>query len=171
MEEWKVIPIEALDGRYEVSSLGRIRRTARVAYYSDGRKRQLQEKILAPHRHPKGYIIINLKQKDRSHTYKLHRLVAITFIPNPNDYPEVNHKDENKANNCVENLEWCTHQYNSVYGTRIERLIKNRSSQVGRKLSEETKRKISIARTGKKFSEEWKADRRKKMRDKQSLRK
>lgn len=171
MEEWKVIPIDALDGRYEVSTLGRIRRVARVAYYKDGRKRQLQEKILTPHIHPKGYMMINLKQKDRSFTYKLHRLVAITFIPNPNNYPEVNHKDENKANNCVENLEWCSHQYNSAYGSRVERILKNRPSQTGRVLSEETKRKISIARTGLKYSDEWKSNRKKRMLERRALKK
>lgn len=158
MEQWKVIPIRELEGRYEVSSLGRIRRIARTAYYKDGRKRQLAERVLTPHPNPKGYMMINLAHKDHSFTYKLHRLVAVTFIDNPDNLPEVNHKDENKANNSVNNLEWCTHKYNSNYGTRIERSVKNHPSQIGRKLSEETKRKISIANKGHKHTEEWKVN-------------
>lgn len=146
MEEWKVVPLEELEGRYEVSTYGRIRRVARISYLKDGRKRQLEEKILTPHIHPKGYVIINLAQQDRSVTYKMHRLVAVTFIENPLDLPEVNHKDEDKSNNNVNNLEWCTHQYNSVYGTRLQRLGEQTSKrQKGRKLSEETKRRISEA--------------------------
>ena len=158
MEEWKIVPLEELQERYEVSTLGRIRRVARISYWKDGRKRRLPEKILTPHRHPKGYMNINLALNDCSHTYKLHRLVAITFIENPGNLPEVNHKDEDKANNCVENLEWCTHKYNSNYGTRLQRIKENSPSLVGRKLSEETKRKISLAKMGYKHTEEWKAN-------------
>ena len=54
-------------------------------------------------------------------TFKLHRLLATLFIPNPNDFPCVNHKDENKLNNSLDNLEWCDITYNNTYGTRIER--------------------------------------------------
>lgn len=144
MEEWREIPLKELSGRYEVSNYGRIRRVARVSYYSDGRKRKLEQKLLTPHVHPKGYMMINLSIGERSVTYKMHRLVAMTFIDNPQGLPEVNHKDENKANNAADNLEWCTHKYNSNYGTRVQRIaLKNSVSQKGRKLSEETKRKIS----------------------------
>ena len=71
----------------------------------------------------KGYIGIRLVGDDGNyHFVKIHRLVAKAFIPNPKNYPQVNHKDENKANNCVDNLEWCTNLYNSNYGTRCKRI-------------------------------------------------
>ena len=61
---------------------------------------------------------------------RVHRLVAMTFIPNPKKLPYINHKDENKENNCVENLEWCTAAYNNTYGTRIEKIFKKLSRPV-----------------------------------------
>ena len=64
-------------------------------------------------------------------TYKVHRLVAETFVPNPHHYPQVNHKDEDRFNNRATNLEWCTQQYNLDYGTRVERIAKKRSRKVG----------------------------------------
>lgn len=73
----------------------------------------------------KGYIGIRLKGDDGvRHLLKVHRLVAKAFIPNPNNYPQVNHKDEDKGNNRVDNLEWCTNLYNSRYGTRPQRISK-----------------------------------------------
>lgn len=74
----------------------------------------------------KGYKQVMYKSK----TYRVHRLVADCFIPNPNNYSDVNHKDEVKSNNRVENLEWCTHQYNMNFGTRNERATKKLSRKV-----------------------------------------
>lgn len=73
-----------------------------------------------------GYLIVKYKGKN----YLVHRLVAECFIPNPNGYKEVNHKDENKTNNTAENLEWCTRKYNMNYGTRTERVVEKRSKKV-----------------------------------------
>lgn len=70
-----------------------------------------------------GYHIVNLYSNKKRTTVKVHRLVAETFIPNINNYPQINHKDENKDNNSVDNLEWCTAKYNNNYGTRIDRAI------------------------------------------------
>lgn len=70
-----------------------------------------------------GYLKVRLKRNGCSTAYYIHRLVAETFIPNPEGLPEVNHKDENKSNNAVNNLEWCTAYYNNRYGSRTNRLV------------------------------------------------
>lgn len=68
-----------------------------------------------------GYLLVNLWKDNKQHTCKLSRLVATVFIPNPDGLPEVNHKDEDKTNNCVDNLEWCDRKHNINYGTRTEK--------------------------------------------------
>ncbi len=72
--------------------------------------------------HKTGYLQVSLSKNGKSNTLKIHRLVAQAFIPNPNKYTEVNHKDENKENNSVEILEWITHQENINYGTHNQRM-------------------------------------------------
>lgn len=69
-----------------------------------------------------GYFIVRLRKNNKTYRRLVHRLVAITYIPNPNKYPIVNHIDENKQNNSIDNLEWCDTKYNNNYGTRNERL-------------------------------------------------
>lgn len=73
----------------------------------------------------KNYCLVKLSANNKSKEKKVHRLVAEAFIPNPEDLPCINHKDENPRNNNVENLEWCNHSYNNTYGTRIERQSKS----------------------------------------------
>lgn len=70
-----------------------------------------------------GYLVITLHKKGNSKTYKIHRLVALAFIPNPQNLPCINHRDEDKANNKVENLEWCDYSYNNKYGTRPRKVL------------------------------------------------
>ena len=114
VEIWKDIP--EFKGFYQVSNIGRVKSLDRVD--SNGRKRPM--KILQLNPDSDGYLIVGLHKNGKCKTAKIHRLVAEAFIQNPNRYKEVNHKDENKKNNSVENLEWCTTQYNLTYGHRLE---------------------------------------------------
>ena len=108
-EIWK--PIEGYEGVYEVSNLGRVRSLTRI----DSRGRLREGVVLKPcYDSRRNYLHVNLRGKPCN----IHRLVAKTFISNPHDYAEINHKDEDKTNNCVENLEWCTHKYNNNYGSK-----------------------------------------------------
>lgn len=106
MEVWK--DIEGFEGLYEVSSLGRIK----TLHYYGGN----QTRILKLQSDKNGYLTVGLHKGGVTYQKKVHRLVAIAFIPNPENLPQVNHKDEDKENNCVENLEWCTSKYNVNYG-------------------------------------------------------
>jgi hypothetical protein len=122
MEEiWK--DIAGYEGRYQVSNHGRIKsleRRCRAKSYT----RRVPEKIYAQTVDTYGYPIVMLHLDGKRKTRTVHRLVAETFIPNPQNFKQVNHKDENKRNNHVDNLEWCDTQYNSAYGTRVDRLKK-----------------------------------------------
>ena len=98
----------------------------------------------------RGYLQVNLLDNGKQKTAKVHRLVAEAFLPNENNYPCVNHKDENRKNNNVSNLEWCTHEYNNNYGTRKEKASKTMKGKFkgekhpmyGKKHTAETKEKM-----------------------------
>ena len=84
------------------------------------------KKFLKPGKDKGGYLLVSLyKQGERRKHFLVHRLVAKAYIPNPNNLPQVNHKDEGKTHNWAANLEWCDAKYNSNYGTRIERISKS----------------------------------------------
>lgn len=78
-------------------------------------------KFLTPWLNSDGYYCVAIRENGKQYNVRVHRLVAEAFIPNPNNLPIVNHKDENKTNNKVDNLEWCTSQYNNTYGTKKQR--------------------------------------------------
>lgn len=127
-EVWK--DIEGWEGKYQISNLGRVK----SLHYRKSNK----EMIMTPQKKPSGYLFIGFRKSGtkKKYQYHVHRLVAAAFIDNPNNYPQVNHKDEDKSNNSVwvnedgsidfekSNLEWCSHQYNLNYGERHNKEIK-----------------------------------------------
>lgn len=99
-----------------------------------------------------GYLTVSLCENKKKHTYLVHRLVAFAFLENPMGYTEVNHRDENKTNNKVENLEWCTHGYNSHYGDNAP--SKQMTAKIMQKAHESTCRSvIQYAANGLKIAE------------------
>ena len=117
-EEWR--DIEGYEGYYQVSNMGRVQGLDRI----DSAGHRVRGKMLSPNTNKgaEGYRIIGLSRNNQTKFYLVHRLVAIAFIPNPNNLPEVNHEDETLQNNCADNLEWCTRLYNANYGSIKERV-------------------------------------------------
>lgn len=109
-------PIEGYEGLYEVSNLGNVRS---LNYRQTG-----QTKILKTVKERYGYLLVNLSKNGKTKSFKVHRLVAEAFLPNWFDCPQINHIDEDKANNHIDNLEWCDAKYNSNHGTRNERIFR-----------------------------------------------
>lgn len=119
-EIWK--DIEGYEGLYQVSNTGKVKSLERTVWVNRGYYRTVQERIVKLSKISSGYLQVQLhKEGERKH-YLVHRLVATAFIENTKGYTEVNHRDENKQNNCVENLEWCSRSYNSNYGTKNKRI-------------------------------------------------
>ena len=132
-EIWK--PIVGYEGFYEVSNTGKIRsvdRFTRGPSGKDERTRLVKGRIRRVYLNKSGYYQVGLQTDSRQSCkqHLVHRLVAQAFIPNPDNLPQINHKDENKQNNHVDNLEWCTSQYNVNYGTGLKRRSKNKSKSV-----------------------------------------
>ena len=126
-EIWR--PIEGYEGLYEVSSYGRVKSVDRYVKSKSNSYRLIKGKVLSGSITKYGYVRCNIKVNGVLKGYFVHRLVAEAFIPNPDNLPQVNHKNEVKSDNCVDNLEWCDAKYNLNYGTaRIrgkETAIKN----------------------------------------------
>ena len=124
-EVWK--DVVGYEGLYQVSSYGRVKSLGRfITWRNKNGSRWINTSIRALGEIQTGRLNISLCKNGSTKTYIAHRLVALHFIPNPNNLPEVNHKDENPKNNNVDNLEWATRQYNLTYGTVIERRVKTR---------------------------------------------
>ena len=132
MEVWK--PIKGYEDLYEVSNQGRIRSKDKIRRIGTGKgyDKLFPSKILSTSINNCGYKIIILKKPGSKIICKtVHRLVAEAFIPNPLNLSDINHKDENKLNNCVENLEWMSHSDNLKYGTcRSRQTMSTRRSEV-----------------------------------------
>lgn len=130
-EIWK--DIKGYEGLYQVSNLGRVKSVERITKRFNGHKiceYNEKEKILKHNLNKKSYATIGLCKDGKERKYKVHRLVAETFIPNPDNLPQINHKDENKLNNNVNNLEFCTNIYNANYGTRNKNIVRKLSKKV-----------------------------------------
>ena len=122
-EYWR--DIEGYEGLYQVSNLGRVK-SLKDCYGKD------REKILKPRKDKYGYLTLSLCKNGVKKSFTVHRLVAQAFIhnPNPNHYTQVNHLDENRTNNKLSNLQWCTCQENLNYGNRVKNYIKTRGHKV-----------------------------------------
>ena len=114
-EVWK--EIQGYEGKYQVSNLGNMKS---LNFHGTGKEHLLNQNLC------KGYLHVGLSKNGKSKTILVHRLVATAFIDNPNNLPVINHKDECKTNNCVDNLEWCDYRYNAIYGTCISRVLKTK---------------------------------------------
>lgn len=114
--------IKEFEGRYAITENGEV--------WSYKHKKFLKPKLV------NGYYTVDLFKNGQGTKYPMlvHRLVAMTYIANPDNLPEVNHKDECKTNNCVSNLEWCTHKYNMNYGTRTQRAESNKTAEMWKRI-------------------------------------
>lgn len=136
-------PIKEYDGRYEVDQFGRVFSVDRIVAVKDGERvynkpikgRQMKQSL-----HTQGYKTVSLTKDGETKTLFVHRLVAQAFLDNSDNLPFVNHKDEDRTNNFVENLEWCTVSYNNTYNNAHKKRAKK---LVGIPHTEEHKRKIS----------------------------
>lgn len=135
METWKTIP--ETDGLYSVSNFGNVRRNEHYTNVKPNIQKEnetvafYKEKLVKPYKDCSGYLVVSIRdRKGNTYRKKIHRLVAHAFVPNPNNYNVVNHIDENKTNNCLENLEWVTSKENANHGSRNTRIKKSISNKV-----------------------------------------
>ena len=153
MEEiWK--DIEGYEGLYQVSNLGRIKSLDRYMNNKYGTKTLKKGKILINSIIKRtGYLRVSLAKNGTFISKQVHRLVANAFLPNPNNYPIINHKDENKQNNNVNNLEWCTVEYNNNYGTHNFKISKSH------KINQKNSKSVLQYDLNGNFIKEWKSTR------------
>lgn len=121
-EIWK--DITNYEGLYQVSNFGRVKSLKRIRKSKNNSPSIVNERILSQ-KNTKGYKSVSLSKNSKLKTFSVHRLVAQSFLDNPNNLPQINHKDENKTNNMVDNLEWCDAKYNTNYSIyKISKKIK-----------------------------------------------
>lgn len=119
MEIWK--DIKGYEELYQVSDLGRVRS------FKSGKWQTLKNRLT-----PRGYYLVTLYKDGKATNKWVHKLVAQAFIPNPDNLPQVNHKDEDKLNNAASNLEWCTAKYNINYGEGAKIRMKKIKSKLSK---------------------------------------
>ena len=120
-ETWR--DVLGFEGLYQVSNIGRVKSLA----VKGNKGRLLRDRILKQSVRPDGYLSVSLHKDGKQKSFLVHRLVADAHIENPDNHQQVNHKDENKTNNCASNLEWCTPMYNATYGSRNEKISVTKS--------------------------------------------
>lgn len=112
MEIWK--DVKGFESIYQVSNTGKIKSLARLKP-NNGGFFMTKERILKPGKNKSGYYQVILEKDGKRTSKRVHRIVAETFLDNPNNYPQINHINKNKLDNNLSNLEWCTNQYNAEY--------------------------------------------------------
>ena len=128
-EEWG--DVVGYEGLYQVSDQGRVKSLERKVSHWRGGERIQKERILKPDVSQDGYLRVGLYAGGKRKWFRVHRLVCEAFHDNPDNKSDVNHINEDKADNRAVNLEWCTAKENNNHGTRNERSAKNRSKSVG----------------------------------------
>ena len=131
-EEWR--PVVGYEGLYEVSNMGNVKSLERTVWNGRGYYKTVPERILKARKASNGYLQVQLHQDGKRKVYLVHRLVATAFCENQMGYTEVNHIDEDKTNNCADNLEWCSRSYNCTYN--------DRAKKVGKKVSEKLSKPV-----------------------------
>lgn len=131
IEEWRAVTVPAFAGLYEISNLGRVRGVARTARSKGNGTRAVPAKEIATRVGKRGYLMVFLSAGEVRRNIAVHRLVAGAFIPNPENLPEINHVDLNKANAVFTNLEWTSHLGN------IKHAVANGRHPMKRKLTTE----------------------------------
>lgn len=121
-ETW--LPVVGYEGLYEVSNMGNVRSWYRILRNGILTKRETPY-YPRKYKKPSGHLSVWLYKNGKGRSWLVHRLVAIAFLPNPDNLPFINHKDEIPYHNNVENIEWCTPAYNNSYGTIKERMSKS----------------------------------------------
>lgn len=137
IEIWK--PVKDYEGYYEISNFGKVKSLQRMVNGKGGKQRVNKERILRPC-FAEGYPFVKLNVNKKGFTAKIHRLVAIAFVPNPNNYPIVHHKNEIKSDHSIDNLEWCNNRINVSYSTNKENTY---SKQIGVTYAKKINRWIS----------------------------
>ena len=139
-EIWK--DVQGYEGLYQVSNLGRVKSLGRfIDRLVSGRYWQ-EERILKPNKTKYGYLMVELRKNKKPKSFLVHRLVAMTFISNPENKPEVDHINADKTNNNVNNLRWVTAKENVRNPLNMVHLIGKNHPMFGKKHSEETKNKM-----------------------------
>ena len=122
METW--IDVKGYEGYYQISTMGRVKSLERTVIGKDGRRYSIEGQMMKNQKDKKGYEVVVFRKNGSVKSQKVHRLVASAFIKNIKNKPQVNHIDEVKTNNNVNNLEWVTAKENTHHGTKIARTSK-----------------------------------------------